>query len=61
MSAQDKSPTYIGDKYRHTKTDFSGVVVGEKISTPWNPERVLLTLEHNGEEKEFPLSELEEI
>jgi hypothetical protein len=55
------SPTYIGDRYRHKRTGFSGVVVTEFVPTPWTPERVRLTLEAGGVKKEFALTELEEI
>jgi hypothetical protein len=61
MSQLEESPTYVGDKYRHTRSGFSGMVVKEAQPSPWLPETVILTLEGpNGEQRAFPLAELEE-
>jgi hypothetical protein len=61
MNKHEGSATYIGDKYRHTESGFSGVVVKETQPSHWPPERVIFTLESaNGEQKAFRLRELEE-
>jgi hypothetical protein len=61
MREYENLPTYNGGRYRHTKTNFLGVVVKEIIPNPWSPDRVFLTLEHAGNKREFQLTELEEI
>jgi hypothetical protein len=58
MSAYEESPTYIGDIYRHVETGFTGEVVKEVVPTPWTPDGVVLTLERNGERRQFPLTQL---
>jgi hypothetical protein len=54
--------TYLGDRYRHTKSDFCGEVVEENNPVPWRPGAVKLKLESaSGERREFSLTELQEI
>ena len=64
MSNFECFAVYCGDEYRHRKSGFCGVVVSEiepTLSSPWLPERVILTLKNGaGEQRDFPLSELDE-
>jgi len=58
----DYITTYGGDCYRHAKSDFFGVVVGERHPPCFDPRQIVLTLENaRGEKKDFPLIELEEV
>jgi hypothetical protein len=61
MSTHEDQPSYIGSRYQHKKTGFAGEVVREVVPNPWTPDRVILTLECSGDQKEFQLAELEEI